>query len=79
MDEIKTVIEDLNMLKDEIWIPDDDSCNASINVLETALEKSNNYIYSIKALISLLKQTTEYEVLQSFRDKVEKIQNNIKN
>ena len=29
----------------------------------------------IDVLISLLKQTTEYEVLQSFRDKVEQFKN----
>jgi len=32
----------------------------------------------IEELVSLLKQTTEYEVLQSFRDKVDKYNNQIK-
>lgn len=36
MKEINLVIKDLEMLKNGEWVPDDDSINASIEMLETA-------------------------------------------
>jgi len=37
--EINSVIKDLEMLKDGTWVPDDDSCDASIEMLERAKTK----------------------------------------
>ena len=41
MKEINSVIKDLEMLKSGEWEPDEDSCNASIEMLERAKEEFN--------------------------------------
>ena len=68
MKEINSVIEDLEMLKNGEWVPDDDSINASIEMLETANNnievnminfldwtKSTNYEKSKYELMCMLK------------------------
>lgn len=39
---VETLKEDFRMLKDGDWEPDNDSCEASINVADEALEKLEN-------------------------------------
>jgi len=39
MEEINLVIEDLEMLKNGSWVPDEHSCNACIEMLEIAKTK----------------------------------------
>ena len=48
MKEINSVIEDLELLKRGEWEPDEDSINASLEMLERANNKIENLIKIIK-------------------------------
>lgn len=60
------VIQDLKARLDIV----NESSTKALKMIEE-LEKTMYSKEDVSQLISLLKQTTEYEVLQSFRDKVE--------
>ena len=53
MEEINSVIEDLEMLKDGTWVPDQHSCDASIEMLKRAKTKFDK-MYSEEEVEKLL-------------------------
>ncbi len=53
MNEINSVIKDFQMLKSGEWVPDEDSCDASIEMLERAEEKIKK-LYNEKTIIELI-------------------------
>lgn len=55
MNAIDTVITDLEMLKNGSWIPDKDSCEASIRMLERAKTEFDR-MYSEEDMIELIKK-----------------------
>jgi hypothetical protein len=57
MKEINSVIKDLKMLKKGTWVPDEDSCDASIEMLERAKEEIYKFLrqrYNEKTIIDLI-------------------------
>ena len=42
LNKLNQILEDFQMLRDETWIPDEDSCNASIENIESIIYTIEN-------------------------------------
>jgi hypothetical protein len=65
MEEINLVIEDLEMLKDGTWVPDEHSCDASIEMLERAKTKIKE-LSNEETIIDLIQFLSMNEAFNSY-------------